>query len=306
MLWPHKLNESFNIYFSAEERPTGKPRRKIKKLSVRKSRSIEIKDKDDKEDCYIMGMALTHNGTILLADWKNSNIKSVSPDSKVLSVLSLPSSPRAITVLNTTTAVAAAINNKLYIINITDNKALSLRSESQLDYYINAMVAYNGNLAVTRDTRPRTTQLITIDGRVLWSVYRDTTGQDLFHYPFGITITSITDTTAAVVVSDMVNNTLTLLEAQTGTIIRSIDLGEWKEPWSITTDSDGNVYVCYHYTDEIGVWSADFQESKILLSGDKVGKSPCCIVYSAVNNSLYVSCSQYSDNLNKVDSFRLV
>ena len=305
-MWPHKFNESFNIYFSAEERPTRKPRQNIKKLSARKSRSIEIKVKDDKEGCNIRGMALTDNGTILLADWLNSNIKSVSQDSKVLSILSLPSRPRAVTVLDTTTAVVAADNKKLYIIIITDDKALSLRSESQLDYRIYAMVAYNGNLAVTCDTSPVTTKLITIDGRVLWSVCGATTGPDLFKWPYVI-ITSITDTTAVVVVSDNMKNTLTLLEAQTGTFIRSIDLGEGKEPYGITTDSDGNVYVCYSLTNEICVWSADFQESKILLSGgDKLGKKPRCIVYSAVDDSLYVSYHPWSDSRNTVDNFRLV
>ena len=272
---------------------------------MRKSQPINIEAKNDKGDCFILGMALTNNGTILLADENNKNIKSVSPESKVLSVLSLTSCPTAITVLDTTAAVVAA--KKLYIINITDNTTLSLKSKSKLDYEIYAMVAYNGNLAVTCETSPDTTKLITIDGRVLWSVLRDTTGQDLFNYPHGITITSITDTTAVVVVSDTGNDTLTLLEAQTGTFIRSIDVGEGKKPWGITTDSDGNVYVCYCDTNEIHVWSADFQESKILLTrGDLLGESPRYNVYSAVNNSLYVSYNGSSDSRNTVDSFCLV
>ena len=313
MLWPHKFNKSFNIYFSAEERTTGKPRQNISLLSARKSRSIEVKVKDDTRDCNIQGMAVTNNGTILLADWNNENIKSVSPDNKVMSVLPLSWHPNAITVLDTTTAVVAAINNKFYIINITDDTTLSLRSESQLDYEILAMVAYNGNLAVTCDTSPATTRLITIDGRVLWSVCRDTTGENLFDMSKGITTTSITDTTAVVVVSDFRKNTLTLLEAQTGTFIRSIDVGEREEPCGITTDSDGNVYVCYSKTHRIHVWSADFQESNILLStGDQLRECPRCIVYSAVDTSLYVSysrlsgSSRLSDSRYTVDSFRLV
>ena len=250
---------------------------------------------------------MTNNGTILLADENNDNIKSVSPYNKVVSVLSLPESPNAITVLDTTTAVAKANNEKLYIINITDNTTLSLRSESHLDYKIYAMVAYNGNLAVTCGTMPATTKLITIDDRVLWSVCRDTSKQDLFDCPWGITITSITDTTAAVVVSDQLNNTLTLLEAQTGTFIRSVYVGEGKRPWGITTDSGGNVYVCYCGNNEIGVWSADFQDSKILLSGgDQLGERPRCIVYNAVNDRLYDSHLPMSRSCNTVDIFRLV
>ena len=287
------------MYFSAEEQQTGKPRRNISQLSARKSRSIEIKAKDDKKDCYIFGMAVTNNGTILLADGKNSNIKSVSPDNKVLSILALSWSPRAITVLFTTTAVAASERRSLYIINITDTKALSLRSESQqLDYRINAMVAYNGNLAVTCETRPdETIKLITIHGMVLWSVcVRGIKGEGLLHCPFA----------AVFVVSDYMKNTLTLLETETGKIIRSIDVGEEKGPYGITVDSDGNAYVCDRRNYEIGVWSADFKESKILLSRDKLGAGPCYIVYSAVNDSLYVSYPQTSRSCNTVDIFRLV
>ena len=308
MLWLHKFNESFNIYFSAEERTTGKPRR----CSAQKSLRIILKaeDYDAERHCFISGMALTDNGTVLLTDWINSNIKSaliksVSQDSEALSVLPLPSNPRAITVPYTTTAVVAAFNEKLYIISITDDTYLSLREEFKLDFQIEAMVAYNGNLAVTCDTHPRTTKLITLDGRVLWSVSKDTTGQDLFACPCGITITSITDTTAVVVVSDLSKNTLTLLEAQTGKFIRSIDVGEGKGPYGITTDSDGNVYVCYKKTYEICFWSADFQESKILLSGDPRVRRPCCIVYSAVDDSLYVSFGE-THGWNEIDSFRLV
>ena len=293
-LWTHKFNESFHIYFSAS--------RNLSQLSAKKSGSIEIKEKD----CDIRGMAVTNNNTILLADYNNGNIKSVSADGRVLSVLSLPSSPRVITVRDTTTAVATANNNKkIFIINIADYNTLSLISQSQLGYTIMAIVTYKGNLAVTCATEPKTTKLITIYGGVVWSVGRDTLGRNLFDSPYGITTMTTNDTTAVVVVTDARKRTLTMLEAETGIFLRSIDV-EGKGPWGIVMDNDNNSYVCYKVPKEICVWSDDFQESKILLSGDKLGDFPRFVVYSAADHSLYVSYHQMSDSRNTVDKFRLI
>ena len=57
--------------------------------NYRQRNCVKVKTEDDKYDCDIAGMAVTNTGTILPADFKNSNIKSVSLDNKVLSVLSL-------------------------------------------------------------------------------------------------------------------------------------------------------------------------------------------------------------------------
>ena len=72
-------------------------------------------DKKDLHVCNIEGMAVTSNGTILLADYNNDKIKSVTPDGNLLSVVSLPEHSGAVTDLNATTAVAADNSNNKYI-----------------------------------------------------------------------------------------------------------------------------------------------------------------------------------------------
>ena len=79
---------------------------------------------------------------------------------------------------------------------------------------------------------------------------------------------------------------------------------EEKAPLDITIDKDGNAYVCYRDTNEISVWSNDFKERTILLNEDDLGKEPCCILYSSVDESLYVSYLS-DDKSNIVDRFRL-
>ena len=81
-----------------------------------------------------------------MTDYNNWNIKSVLPNGKVVSVLSLPCQPLGITVLDATTAVTTADYRKLYIINITDHAGMLSKGESQLQYVIEVMTNYNGNM----------------------------------------------------------------------------------------------------------------------------------------------------------------
>ena len=110
--------------------------------------------------------------------------------------------------------------------------------------------------------------------------------------------TTINDT-AVIVVTDYLKDTLTLLGAETGRLLRTIDT-EGKHPYGITVDNDDNVYVCFPDIHKICVWSNDFKENKILLSGDDLGVNPQRIVYNGVNDSLFVS--SYYWNSTKGDT----
>ena len=255
----------------------------------------------------ISGIAVTCNGTILLADHRNRNIKSVSPHG-VLSVLSLRVSPTAITVLNTITVVAATQCkatqcNHLYMIEISNCKTLSLRDTVQIDYPIKAMTNYNGNLVVTCNSNPWSTKMICIDGKEMWSKSANASGQELSSKPYDIT-TAFINNTVTIVVTDIDKETLTLLEAENGSLIRIIDIHR-KMPLGITTDNAGNAYIVYCGTNEIGVWLNAFKQCKIMLSKDKLGEFPCYIGYNGLNICLYVSYYSSSDKNNIIECFRI-
>ena len=297
--------QSFNnLYFSPGEQASSSGiRSKISTISAKKTGSFDIEIIFDREDCYISSMTVTPKGVVLLADYRNKKVKSLPPDGNI-SFLDLCTEPSAITVLDTTTAVVSGKDMKLYRLDITDTTKLSVRHECQLEYYIMAMTNYNDNLVVTCVTDPMYTKMITLEGEEVWSTSKDESGENLFSIPFGITTTTINDT-AVIVATDNYKNTLTLLEAETGRFIRTIDVGQ-KGPVGITVDNDGNVYVCYYHTSEIGVWSNDFKESKIILvSRDALREYPKYIVYNGVNDSLYVSYGIGSSKENTVDCFSL-
>lgn len=74
-----------------------------------------------------------------------------------------------------------------------------------------------------------------------------------------------------------------------------------KSPHGVTVDGDGNVYVCYFATKEISVWSADFRQCRVLLSGDDLESKPRAVFFSGSNDTLYVS---YMDE-DILDCFQL-
>ena len=290
------------LYFSIGERPTCDKKQDLSQIKATKSSSITVKDKSLNWLTQVSGIAVTNNGTVLLTFYNNKNIKSVSAESEVLSFLSLPYRPRNIMVLNATTGVAAAMPQRLYIIAITDHTTLSRYDEVKLQYNISAVTNYRGNLVISCDTNPATTKMINMKGRELWSISENERERQLFSYPDGIATTTI-HKTDVIVVTDCEENTLTLIEAEKGKFIRVIDVEE-KAPLHITVDKDGHAYVCYRDTNEISVWSNDFKESKILLNEDDLGKEPCCILYSPVDESLYISYLS-PHKRNTVDRFRL-
>ena len=159
--------------FSTVGETTVKQTQDISQIVAEKSGCLDVSYEFDEEDCNITGIAVARNGILLLADFANSNIKSVTPDNKVLSVLTLPSKPGCITVLNSTTAVAAAYNNKLYLINISDIASMSLREAVQLEYDVWAITNYRGNLVVTCQTDPCCTKMIDLKGKELWTLSKD-------------------------------------------------------------------------------------------------------------------------------------
>ena len=109
---------------------------------------------------------------------------------------------------------------------------------------------------------------------------------------------------AAVIVSDYDNHTLTVLNADTGDVITRRQV-EGKRPRGVTTDTTGNIYVCYERTDEVAVLTKDLSQEKVLLSKrDGLSSRPQAIVYNAVDHQLFVSYDS-GESRNTVGCFKL-
>ena len=287
----------------------------LPKIKAVKHDSYNVKLGDDERDCDITGIAITNDGRRLLADYGNSEIKLFSRDMKSLCSLSLSTKPWDIAVTGDREAVVSCNNEaKLLILDISDRK-MSIKGTVELPstvaaiapYQVDGLALYQDKLLVTAPLPTPSSfasvKLIDLTGRVYWSTDTDQQGRLLFSSPRYVT--SYDDGgSAAVIVSDWGNDTLTVLNADTGDVITR-RLVEWKGPRGVTTDTTGNIYVCYYSTNEVAVLTKDLSQEKVLQSGrDGLSGSPKAIVYNAVDHQLLVS-NTSGDSRNAVDCFKL-
>ena len=290
----------------------------LPKIKAVKHDSYNVKLGDDERDCEIIGIAITNDGRLLLADINNNKIKMFSRDMKSLCSLSLSTKPWDIAVTGDREAVVSCNNEtKLLILDISDRK-MSIKGTVKLPFTVWAIAPYQvpglapyqvddlyeDKLLVTAPlpTAPYSPSVALIDltGRVYWSATTDQQGQQLFYSPYFLTCYD-DGGSAAVIVSDDGNDTLTVLNADTGDVITRRQV-KGKSPNGVTTDTTGNIYVCYRQTDEVAVLTKDLSQEKVLLSKrDGLSSLPRGIVYDAVDHQLFVS----NVSRNTVDCFKL-
>ena len=278
-----------------------RPTQPLLKMKVTKQDTYKIRNRDDRRDCRITGMAITNDRRILVTDCSNSKVKMFSHNMKFLSSVSVSDRPRGIAVISEREAVVTTNNKSLVILNISGSQ-LSIKATTQLSYDVWGISRYNDKLVVTSPySKPRSVKLIDQTGRVSWSVSSDQQGQPLFIEPWYVSSPG-DGRSSTVIVTDRGNDTLTLLNGDTGKVITRRQLKERTGPTGVTTDSAGNFYVCYWETSEVAVLSGDLSEEKILLSvQDGLSYDPLAIAYDDMAQHLIIS---YFGN-NTVNRYKL-
>ena len=277
-----------------------KNRGDISRISVKKLSSLDIRVNQDKETGRAEGSAVTNKGVLLISDWNNKSVKVFSLDNKLLSCLTFSHWTYGISVINDQTAAVSAYDKQLHILNISEPTNISVDRYVSLGYWARGNTHYKGNQMVTKFDEPQCVKMIDLNGKEKWSTSVDHKGQQLFDKPYSVTVSTCNDTSTAVV-SDWIKDTLTLIDPNDGHLIKTIDV-KGKQPLGLTCDNDGNVYVCYFNTNEICVFSPDFEKSRILLSSSDLGGDPINIVYHGSSDVLYIA---YQNN-DTVDCFQLV
>ena len=258
----------------------------LSQLKGRKLRSYNVKMPDDSNDCWIRGMAITNDGRRLLVDWNNKKVKLFSQDMKLLSSLSLSDTPCGIAVISDKEAVVTTDNRSLVLLGISGGK-MSINDTTRVPYDVDGISKYGEKLAVTSiSPMPASIKLIDKTGRVYWSVSTDGQRQSLFSKPWYVT----SDIERNIVtVTDWGNNTLTVLNGDTGAVIKRRSLKD-KSPPGVTTGPSGNIYVCYCGTREVAELTGDLAEERILLSQQEgLGGGPLAIAYDKSCGQLITS-----------------
>ena len=266
----------------------------ISHIVAREMSHMNITSPKDNDKPCVNGLAVTDNGTLLVGDYYNETLKVFSQDNTLLS--SVPLSDRCwdVTVTEDDIAVVSTDDKKLHFLDITDPPtSVTVQRSVSLGYIVLGITTYKDKLVVTDDTTPCSVRMIDTNGKEVWSVTKGPDNQELFDAPYYIVTSKINDT-EAVIVSDCKKDTLTLLNANNGSLLKIVDM-KGKSPRGITVDNNGNIFVACGKTSGICVWSNDFTKSRTLISRKDLERDPACIAYSRSTDTLYIGYSGVCD-----------
>ena len=290
------------VVAAAGKRESARQNVALTQLKGRKLRSYKVKLSDDMAKCKITGMTITNDDRRLLVDNFNRKVKLFSQDMMLLSSLSLSDTPRDIAVISDKEAIVTTDKKSLKLLDISGSK-MSINTTTRVPYDVYGISKYGEKLVVTSySPKPPSVKLIDKTGRVYLSMSTDDQGQWLFSEPRYVTSDIDRNT---VTVTDCGNKTLTVLNGDTGDVIKRRSV-KYKRPYGITTGPSGNIYVCYRDTREVAVLTGDLAEDRNLLSRqDGLCDWPKAIAYDKSCGQLITSYNYYSIDSNSVDVFDL-
>ena len=270
-------------------------------IVARKMSHMNITSPKDNNKPNVNGLAVTNNGTLLVGDCNNRTLKVFSQDNTLLSSVPLPAGCWDVTVTEDDIAVVITRDKTLHFLDISNPPSSSVQRSVSLGYKVLGITTtHKDKLVVTVDTTPRSVRMIDMNGKEVWSVSKGPDNQQLFDTPLFIVTSKINDT-ETVIVSDRWKETLTLLNANNGSLLKIVDMKR-KGLYRMTVDNNGNIFVACGTTSEICVWSNDFTKSRTLISEEDLKMAPRCIAYSRSTDTLYIS---YHGECDYIERFQL-
>ena len=238
------------------------------KFTVNKYNNPSVKLDDDKKDCWVTGMAVTHDGRLIVTDFENKKVKTFNTAMCFLTSLTLSFHPWAVALVDANEAVVSMSSKQLAFVDISDVSKMSIKNILKFGFDIYGVQPYRDKFIVTSMTSGRlkipSVKMLGKSGQVYWTVALSLKGKQLFTWPLYLTILH-QDVEARVIVTDSGNSTLTALDAKTGAFVKRTWLDMATEPQCITTDSQ-NIFMTCIGTNDVVVMSKDLTESRILLS----------------------------------------
>ena len=239
----------------------------------------------DKNDCWITGIAIDKNGNKLLADRNNKKVKLFSSEMKALGFVALPSEPWDIAMLEEDEAVVAC-EQWLVILQVCETK-LKIKTKNKMSFNMRGVCRYKNQFILTSPfSLPRCVKLTNLEGKTDWSV-SSAEGTELFVSP--LYVSNFNNDSSSVVVTDVSKSSVTCLNGDNGKV-----LARWhkkvSEPAGLTTDNNGNIYVCMGKSHEILILNEDLMEDHVCLRRrDGLSTNPHTIAYDHTAHQLIVA-----------------
>ena len=254
----------------------------------------------DKGNCWITGIAITEDGTILMVDFYNKKLKIFNKDLENLSHLVLSGEIRDVAVISNQQAVVTmGCEQKLHILDIRDNKPV-IQETIQLKFDVMGVTVCKGNFVVTcPNTVPPSVKMIHRNGKVIWSTSADQSSHS-FADPWYVC--SDSDGTR-IALTDRESHTVIVIDADTGKVIDTKKL-EGKHPRGVCMDPSGGVFICYQ--NGVGLLTDGLTKESVLISSETgLDSLPEAIAYDSLNHRLFTSYSPLHKHCNSLDCFQL-
>lgn len=271
----------------------------ISQIRVKKSSSWNVKIPSDTKYCDGVRIAITVEGKLLVSDRENNTVKLFSNDGNILSSVTVSDLCYNIAKVTATTVAVGSYNGKLHILDISDPKMISIQKTVELGSMVVGVTSCNDKLVVTVWNEPKSVKMIDINGQEIWSVSTGPDGQIMFKKPYGVAVIKNNDA-ETVVVSDWGKNFLALLDANNGTLVKTIDMNG-KGPHGIAVDDNGNMFVSCFFSREVCIWSRNFTQSSTVLADQDLQQNPIDVAYNCLTAELFVTYLQSAE----VDRFKL-
>ena len=270
----------------------------IDRIRAKKMSPLMINTADDIDTPAVQGMVVTDNGILVVSDWYNRVLKVFSAD-KLLSRVKLSNDCYGVTVIEDKVAIVSTRDKKLKFLDIEEPTSVSIQKTLSPNYWVSGIASYNGKLVLATVDKPQSVKLINLDEQEVWSVSKGPDTQQLFANPYDVVVQTI-DGKDTVIVSDWGRESLTLLDASNGKLLKVVDM-KGKDPHGMAVDKFGNIFVCNYSASQVHVYSSDFTKSAILLTKNDIHENPSNLAYNRSTCTLFVG---YSDN-KEIDRFKI-
>ncbi|KAK3599419.1 hypothetical protein CHS0354_036438 [Potamilus streckersoni] len=250
----------------------------------------------DNSDCCISGCCYINDGKILLADWNNRCVKLLDKCCNVVSRVALPQSPWDVTQIDDK-KVAVTVPGEKTVFVLTYTKNLQIFGSFQTQCECWGITFVEDKFVVTCDPSSATPNLkfFSLKGDEMKCIMNDTNGPPLFKCPNYVITNQIK---TLILVSDCGSNVITCLNLE-GEVKFRYRHEKLDYPTGMSTDCQGNVYICGKESHNIHVITEEGMFSRILLSNDNILHGPRCISFET-NGERFIVSDISGDNYNEI------
>ncbi|KAK3599420.1 hypothetical protein CHS0354_036439 [Potamilus streckersoni] len=279
---PSYLSQSKEVSFA---------KRQVKDLD-----RIFCKHPDDTSDCCISGCCYINDGKMLLADWNNRCVKLLDKCCNVDSRVSLPQSPWDVTQIDDEkVAVTVPGEKTVFVLTYTKNLQIFGSFETQCECW--GITFVEDKFVLTCDPLSAIPNLkfFSLEGKEIKCIINEEKGSPLFKCPNYVITNQIK---TLILVSDCGNNLITCLNLE-GEVKFQYRHEKLNYPTGMTTDCQGNIYICGRNSHNIHVITAEGVFLRILLSKDDGLHGPRSISFET-NGERFIASDLSSDHCNKI------